>query len=138
MSEQQDQRPIKGYPDSLGPDIRSGGVQQPGGPVPPYDGRKTATPRSEADQMASVYAVDDSGPAPKRKVSKTERKGVPPTDTTAASPLGVGQSRGRQGNEKALKWSEEKREKNRVEHGVSRSRAQHPQSPGMQVGDQGG
>ncbi|MGH4026308.1 MAG: hypothetical protein ACRDRV_17170 [Pseudonocardiaceae bacterium] len=88
--------------------------------------------------MASVYTVDYSNPAPERKISKTERKGVPPTDTTAASPLGVGQSKGRQGNEKSLKWSEEKREKSRVEHGVARSKAHHPQSPEMQVGDQGG
>ena len=123
MSEQQDQRPIKGYPDSLGPDIRSGGVQEPGGLVPPYEGRKTATPREEAGQMASVFTVDYSNPAPKRKISKAERKGVPPTDTTAASPLGVGRSRGRQGNEKSLKWSEEKREKSREEYGISRSKA---------------
>ena len=138
MSEQQDQRPIKGYPDSLGPDIRSGGVQEPGGLVPPYEGRKTGTPRDEAEQMASVFTVDYSNPAPKRKMSKTERKGVSPTDTTAASALGVGQSRGRQGNEKSLRWSEKKHEKSRLEYGVSRNRARDTQSPTAQVGDQGG
>lgn len=138
MSEQQDPRPIKGYPDSLGPDIRSGGVQEPGGLVPPYEGRKTDTSPAQADQMASFYEVDHSNPAPKRKISKAERKGVPPTDTTAATPLGVGQSRGRQGNEKSLKWSEEKREKSREEYGISRSKARHAESPDMQVGDQGG
>lgn len=125
MSEQQDERPIKGYPDSLGPDIRSGGVQEPGGLVPPYEGRKTGTSRDEAEKMASVFTVDYSNPAPKRKISKTERKGVPPTDATAASPLGVGRSRGRQGNEKSLKWSQEKREKSREEYGISRSKARH-------------
>lgn len=120
MGEQQVQRPTKGYPDSLGADIHSGGIQEPGGLVPPYEGRKTETPRAEAELMASVYTVDHSTSAPKRKISKTERQGVSPTDATAASALGVGPSRGRRGNEKSLKWSEEKREKSRTEYGISR------------------
>lgn len=120
MSEQQVQRPIKGYPDSLGADIHSGGIQEPGGLVPPYKGRKTETPRAEAEMMASVYTVDYSNPAPKRKISKAERQGVAPTDATAASALGVGPSRGRQGNERSLTWSAEKREKSRTQCGISR------------------
>lgn len=119
MAEQQDQRPIKGYPDSLGPDIHSGGVKEPGGLVPPYEGRQTHMSRDEAESMASVYSVDYSNPAPRREVSETENQGVPSTDTTAATPLGVGETKGRQGNEKALTMSEEKRRKDREEIGIS-------------------
>ncbi|MGH3924933.1 MAG: hypothetical protein ACREX8_16415 [Gammaproteobacteria bacterium] len=138
MAEQEEQRPIKGYPDSLGPDIHSGGEQEPGGLVPPYEGHKTETPRSEAEAMASVFSVDDSAPAPEREISDTERQGVPPTDTTAASPLGVGETRGRQGNEQALKMSEEKRRKDREETGIDSPKSTTPGSPNLQVGDQGG
>ena len=139
MTEQRDERPTKGYPDSLGPDIRSGGEQVPGGPVPPYEGRKTATPRAEAEAMASVYSVDYSDPAPRREISETERKGVPPTDTTAASPMGVGdKTAGKPGNEKSLTWSEEKQRKDREVHGIDRRKPVDPQSPDIPVGDQGG
>ncbi|HEY2764711.1 MAG TPA: hypothetical protein VGJ13_11985 [Pseudonocardiaceae bacterium] len=99
---EQDQRPIKGYPDSMGPDIRSGGVQVFGGLVPPYGGRKTHTSRAEAEKMASVYTVDYSNPAAPREISEIERNGVPATDTTARNVMGVGRTTGRQGNELAL------------------------------------
>lgn len=138
MAEQSDERPVKGYPDSLGPDLHSGGVQDPGTQVPPYEGRKTGTSRQDAEAMASVYSVDNSTSAPEREISETERKGVPATDTTAASPHGVGETHGRQGNEKMLGKSEEKQRKERLDHGVSRSKPIDPQSPDLPVGDQGG
>jgi hypothetical protein len=40
MKQKDDQRPIPACPDSMGPDINSGGVQDVGGLVPPYQGRK--------------------------------------------------------------------------------------------------
>jgi hypothetical protein len=129
MSAQSDQRPIKGYPDSLGPDIRSGGRQEFGGLVPPYEGRKTSTSRPEAEAMASVFSVDYSNPAPRREISKIERRGVPSTDVTAATPLGVGRTFGRRGNEQALGMSEEQQRRAREQHGISRSRPIHPASP---------
>lgn len=128
---QQDQRPIKGYPDSIGPDIRSGGHQEPGGPVPPYEGRSM----SGEDIHKRNYPDHEAGP---REVSEVESQGVPSTDTTAASPLGVGVSKGRQGNERALNWSEEKREKERMNAGVAPTRPIDPASPNLPVGDQGG
>lgn len=138
MTEEPEKRPVKGYPDSLGPDLHSGGGQVPGGPVPPYEGRKTGTSSQDAEEMASVYSVDDSNPAPGREVSDTERKGVPATDTTGASPLGVGVSKGRQGNEQMVNKSEEQQRKAREEHGISRSKPIDPHSPDIPVGDQGG
>lgn len=114
-------RPVTAYPGSLGPDPHSGGEQQLGGLVPPYPGRKKETPRSEAEKMASVFSVDRSAPAPRREISETERRGVPSTDTTATSPLGVGVSFGRRGNELNLGKSEEKQRKARLIHGISRS-----------------
>lgn len=139
MAQESDDRPVKGYPDSLGPDLHSGGTQEPGGLVPPYEGRKTETSRQEAEEMGSVYSpVDYSNPAPAREISETERHGVPSTDTTGASPLGVGESKGHQGNEQMLNKSEEKQRKERVEHGISRSKPIDPDSPDIPVGDQGG
>lgn len=139
MTSHQDQRPVKGYPDSLGPDIRPGGAEEFGGPVPPYEGRQTHRSRDDAEAMGPVYGpVDYSRPAPRRVISDIERQGVPSTDTTAASPLGAGVSRGRQGNEQALRMSEERQRRDREEHGISPTKSAHPGSPNMQVGDQGG
>ena len=122
---------MAGYPDSLGPDVHPGGVQEFGAPVPPYQGRKTHTSRAEAAAMASVFSVDYSAPAPRRKISKIERRGVPATDTTASSPLGVGGTLGRQGNERALKMSEKKRNRSRERHGID------PKSSIFRAGGQG-
>ena len=99
---EKDERPIKAYPDSMGPDIRSGGVQVFGGLVPPYEGRKTHTSRAQAEEMASVYSVDYSNPAAPREISEIERNGVPATDATARNVMGVGTTTGRQGNKLAL------------------------------------
>ncbi|MGH3794110.1 MAG: hypothetical protein ACRDSP_04410 [Pseudonocardiaceae bacterium] len=110
---EQDQRPIKAYPDSMGPQIHSGGVQVPGGLVPPYEGRKTQTARAEAENLASVYSVDYSNPAPEREISKIEREGVPATDTTGRTPLGVGTTSGRQGNKLALGDKDKHRHRDR-------------------------
>ena len=41
MKQKVDQRAIPACPDSMGPDINSGGIQEIGGLVPPYVGRQT-------------------------------------------------------------------------------------------------
>ncbi len=40
LAEKEDQRPITAYPDSMGPDIDSGGTQEFGVPLPPYVARQ--------------------------------------------------------------------------------------------------
>jgi hypothetical protein len=52
---------------------------------------------------------DDKGPP--RVVSEAERKGVPPTDTEARSPLGVGTSENRGAEKVASRRKEKGREK---------------------------
>lgn len=138
MTAQSGDEPVKAYPDSMGPDLHSGGRQEAGGPVPPYEGRKTETSREDAEAMASVFSTDYSDPAPRREISQTEREGVPSTDTTGATPLGVGTSSGRQGNEQMLNKSEKQQRKARQQHGISRNKPIDPQSPDIPVGDQGG
>jgi hypothetical protein len=48
-----------------------------------------------------AFRADEHGgePGSTPPVSKEEREGVPPTDTTAATPLGVGESTGGRGEE---------------------------------------
>lgn len=70
MAENEDQRPITAYPDSMGPEIHSGGTQEVGGLVPPYEGRQesasdsgpdTITGESE-DQRPITANPDSMGP----------------------------------------------------------------------------
>lgn len=41
MQQKEDQQVIPACPDSMGPDINSGGIQEFGGLIPPYKGRQT-------------------------------------------------------------------------------------------------
>lgn len=41
MEQKEDQRAIPACPDSMGPAINTGGVQEFNGLIPPYKGRKT-------------------------------------------------------------------------------------------------
>lgn len=66
-----------------------------------------------------------------------EREGVPATDTSGASPMGVGESTSTPGQEMAGE-SEEAHRADRLEVGVGRSQNIDPESPTMQTGDQGG
>lgn len=43
MQQKEDQRAVPACPDSMGPAINSGGVQDIAGLIPPYKGRKTHT-----------------------------------------------------------------------------------------------
>ncbi|MGH3980198.1 MAG: hypothetical protein ACRDRZ_14535 [Pseudonocardiaceae bacterium] len=131
MAEEDDQRPVPAYPDSMGPDIHSGGEQELGGLVPPYEGRLTEELDTKDEFMDQVYSGEGGTPGPGREISETEQAGVPATDTTGASPLGVGESKTGQGNEQSLGDSEEDRRKDREEASMSPATPIDPSSPNM-------
>ncbi len=111
-----DDEPVTAYPDSLGPDVHSGGEQELGGLVPPYEGRVTGSGESSAGD--NPYATSDEPPGPGREVSETEKQGVPSTDTSGTTPLGVGESETTQANKRTLSASEEERSEDREHGGV--------------------
>jgi hypothetical protein len=79
--------------------------------VPPYEGRKDKTGAgAEADDKA--FRADEHAPPPSegREVSEEERGGVESTDTTGASPHGVGESTTESGEELAARDSEDRAE----------------------------
>ncbi|MPZ65376.1 MAG: hypothetical protein GEU83_07600 [Pseudonocardiaceae bacterium] len=84
------------------------------------------------------YATSDEPPGPGREISETEKEGVPSTDTSGTSPLGVGESHTPQGNERALGDSEEERRKDREEAGVDPGTPSDPSMPNLRPGDQAG
>jgi hypothetical protein len=98
---------------SRGPDINPGGDIEPGGAVPPYD-----IDASEQDQAAAsdgvhkAFRAEENAPAPGEAApeSTQEREGVSATDTTAATPLGVGESLTKGGEELAKGSKETGRE----------------------------
>jgi hypothetical protein len=76
------------------------GEQEPGGLVPPYEGRQETAKEGHDEHMDKVFdRVDEVPPGPGREVSDEEREGVGPTDTEAESPLGVGVSMTRRGED---------------------------------------
>jgi hypothetical protein len=76
------------------------GEQEPGGLVPPYEGRQETAKEGHDEHMDKVFdRVDEVPPGPGREVSDEERGGVGPTDTEAESPLGVGVSTTRRGED---------------------------------------
>jgi hypothetical protein len=114
------------------PNVSSGGKQEPGGLVPPYEGHKKEGPSDKPQAGEGSMA----GP---REVSEAEREGVSPTDTTAASPLGVGVSTSTQGNERMFGRSEEAQQAEQREAGVGGETPNiDPDSPPALTGDQGG
>lgn len=138
MAEQQDQRPVPPEGRSRGPNIHSGGTQDIGAPTPPYEGRQET---GQSDQELREERGRTGHDAGSREISEEERGGVPATDTSAASPLGVGEPTSAQGNEEMLGTSEEARRKDRqkaTSAGVGRSTPVDPDSPNLQPGDQGG
>jgi hypothetical protein len=160
MDDQNEPEPEAPQPSSqgsstdLGPRPKPGGEQEPGGLVPPYEGRQTEVKDSHDRHMDKVFSgAEDVPPGPGREISDEEREGVPPTDTEATSPLGVGESINRRG-EDVIKQEdhEEGREHAGTKgasdrpHGTSGERAStsvdpnETQSEGstMPAGDQGG
>jgi hypothetical protein len=80
--------------------VQPAGEQDPGVPVPPYEGRQTEMKESYDRHTEKVFSgADQVPPGPGREISDEERDGVPPTDTEAESPLGVGVSMTRRGED---------------------------------------
>jgi hypothetical protein len=87
------------------------GEQEPGGLVPPYEGRQTEAKEGLDEHMDKVFnRVDEVPPGPGREISDEEREGVSATDTEATSPLGVGESINRHAEDVARQEDEEGRE----------------------------
>jgi hypothetical protein len=133
--------------------VQPAGEQEPGGLVPPYEGRQTEMKDGYEEHTEQVFhGADDVEPGPGREISDEEREGVPPTDTEAESPLGVGVSMTRRGEDVARQEDEPGREDTGTRGptdrpaGVSDDRAstsvddQDTESGGPTVpaGDQGG
>jgi hypothetical protein len=129
------------------------GEQEPGGLVPPYEGRQTEMKDGYEQHVEKVFhGAGDVEPGPGREISDEEREGVPATDTEAESPLGVGVSMTRRGEDVAKQEDEPGREDTGTRGptdrpaGVSDDRAstsvddQDTESGGstMPAGDQGG
>ncbi|HEY4004410.1 MAG TPA: hypothetical protein VGM60_04375 [Pseudonocardia sp.] len=94
---------------SRGPDINPGGEVEPGGAVPPYDIDASEQDKAAAsDGVRKSFRAEENAPAPGEAApeSKEEREGVSATDTTAATPLGVGESLTKGGEELAKESSE--------------------------------
>jgi len=115
------------------PNVHSGGKQEPGGLVPPYEGRQESSEGKDLEQERGGKGAE-AGP---REVSQAEREGVSDTDTTGASPHGVGESVSTAGNEPALRVSEASHTSDRLDTGVSREGNVDPESPAVHSGDQG-
>jgi hypothetical protein len=91
--------------------VQPAGEQEPGVPVPPYEGRQTEMKEGYEEHTEKVFhGADDVPPGPGRVISDEEREGVPPTDMDATSPLGVGESINRRGEDVARQEDEEGRE----------------------------
>jgi hypothetical protein len=133
--------------------VQPAGEQDPGGLVPPYEGRQTEMKDGYEQHTEKVFhGADDVAPGPGREISDEEREGVPPTDTEAESPLGVGVSMTRRGEDVQRQEDEPGREPAGTRGasdrpvGVSDERAstgvdeQETESDGptMPAGDQGG
>jgi hypothetical protein len=80
--------------------VQPAGEQEPGGLLPPYEGRQTEMKDGYEQHTEKVFhGADDVEPGPGREISDEEREGVPPTDAEAESPLGVGVSMTRRGED---------------------------------------
>ena len=133
--------------------VQPAGEQEPGGLVPPYEGRQTEMKEGYERHTEKVFSgADDVPPGPGREISDEEREGVPATDTEAESPLGVGVSMTRRGEDVEKQEDEPGRDDTGTKGpsdrpaGVSDTRGStgvDPQDtesggPTMPAGDQGG
>jgi hypothetical protein len=146
------QRSSQGASTDLGPRPQPGGEQEPGGMVPPYEGRQEEWKEGHDRHMDKIFnRVDEVPPGPGREISDEEREGVGPTDTEAESPLGVGVSMTRRGEDVHKQEDEEGREDTGTKGasdrpaGVSDERTSTSVDPNetesgstMPAGDQGG
>jgi hypothetical protein len=133
--------------------VQPAGEQEPGGLVPPYEGRQTEMKEGYEEHTEKVFhGADDVQPGPGREISDEEREGVPATDMDAESPLGVGVSMTRRGEDVEKQADEPGREDTGTQGpsdrpvGVSDERASTSVDPNetesggptMPAGDQGG
>ena len=134
---------------NLGPAPHSGGEADFGDRlVPPYDDRQKEAKEGLEEHGAQAMAGEIGRPGPGRDVTDEEREGVPPTDTSAASPLGVGESitpRGEEqvlhhggGEARAADEESEPRRKDREEAGIKPDPPISEEMPNLRPGDQGG
>jgi hypothetical protein len=80
--------------------VQPAGEQEPGGLVPPYEGRQTEMKEGYEEHTEKVFhGADEVEPGPGREISDEEREGVGPTDMDATSALGVGVSMTRRGED---------------------------------------
>jgi hypothetical protein len=143
----------QGASTDLGPRPQPGGEREMGGLLPPYDERQTEMKESYDRHTDKVFnRVDEVPPGPGREISDEEREGVSPTDTEARTPLGVGVSMTRRGEDVDKQEDEPGRQDTGTKGpsdrpvGVSDERAstsvdqQETESggPTMPAGDQGG
>ena len=159
MDEQNELEPEEPQPSSqgastdLGPPPKSGGEQEPDGLTPPYEGRQTEMKDGYEEHTEKVFhGADEVEPGPGRVISDEERDGVSPTDTEAESPLGVGVSMTRKGEDVHKQEDEEGRDDTGTKGptdrptGVSDTRAStsvdphdtESGGPTQPAGDQGG
>src|SRR5215208_1120217 len=111
LEREEPQPSSQGASTDLGPRPSAGGEQDPGGLVPPYEGRQTEMKYGYEEHTEKVFhGADEVEPGPGRVISDEEREGVPPTDTEAESPLGVGVSMTRRGEDVARQEDEPGRE----------------------------
>jgi hypothetical protein len=102
LEREEPQPSSQGASTDLGPRPGPGGEQEPGGMVPPYEGRQTEMKDGYEEHVERVFhGADDVEPGPGRVISDEEREGVGPTDTEATSALGVGESINRHGEDVA-------------------------------------
>jgi hypothetical protein len=133
--------------------VQPAGEQDPGGLVPPYQGRQTEMKDGYEEHTEKVFhGADEVQPGPGRVISEEEREGVSATDTEAESPLGVGVSMSRRGEDVGKQEDEEGRDDTDTKGptdrptGVSDERASTSVDPNetesggphMPAGDQGG
>ena len=117
-------------------------------PVPPYDDRQTEAKDTFEKHQEKAFSGQIGEPGPGREVSAEERSGVPPTDTSGATPLGVGESVTPRGEEQVLhhgggeaRLSDENvepRRKDREEAGIKPDPPISEDMPNLRPGDQGG
>lgn len=122
------------------PYVHSGGKQDPGSGIekPPYDARQKSG--KSQDELAKDPNKQQGGAdAAPRTVSQAERDGVSDTDATAASPMGVGESINKQGNERMLNKSAEAHDSDQRDIGVGgHTKNVDPEAPDVLTGGQGG
>lgn len=119
------------------PNIQSSGEQDPGGLVPPYEGRQTEGKSSEERAQEARERGLPGHDAGRRDISEAERHGMSPTDPNPSGPLGVGESMSKSGNERMYGSSEKAQRADQVDTGVGgRPKNVDPDSPTTIVGDQ--